>query len=372
MKRNPFLISGYKSPNLFCDRELELSRITNAIDNQRNITLISSRRMGKTGLIKHYFNSINRKDEIIPVYIDILGTTDLREFIETFSNAVLQKIAKSESALKRFIKKIAALRPVLSFDTFTGEPKISMDIRNENEALFSLEIIFRVIEENKRFCVFAIDEFQQIGTYPEKNTEAILRTYIQHAQNLAFIFSGSKKHMLSAMFSEPSRPFFSSSEMMFLEAIDKMEYFSFIQDQFQKGGKTIDQDALRSIENYSLMHTFYVQFLCNRLFGSYKHVTKKEVDKTLHLILLENEPIYASYLNLLTTKQYKILRAIALEGYVTSPTASYFLEKHSLGAASSVAQAVESLIGKEFISEEPEGLFIQDKFLGQWIRMKAA
>jgi len=171
--------------------------------------------MGKTCLILHYYNSIKSNNDAIPVYFEIMGTTDLNEFFEAFSNALLKKIAKSEGGLKRIIKKLASLRPVLSFDPFTGEPKVSMDIRNENE------------------------------------------------------------------------------------------------------------------------------------------------------------PIYASYLNLLTTKQYKLLRAVALEGYVKSPTASHFLEKHSLGASSSAAQCVESLIGKEFISEESDGLIIQDKFLGQWIRMKA-
>jgi hypothetical protein len=157
---------------------------------------------------------------------------------------------------------------------------------------------------------------------------------------------------------------------MFLEAINHEPYFTFIADQFQRGGKTIQEDALHSIAQYTQMHTFYVQFLCNRLYGSYKLVAEKEVNNILHHILLENEPIYASYLNLITSKQYKLLRAIALEGYVKSPTATAFLEKHSLGAASSVAQGIDSLIGKEFISEESDGLFIQDKFLGQWIKMK--
>ena len=88
------------------------------------------------------------------------------------------------------------------------------------------------------------------------------------------------------------------------------------------------------------------------------------------MILHENEPIYANYLNLLTLTQYRILRAIALEGVVESPTSGRFLAKHRLGAASTVSQAVESLTRKEFIQDESGRLSLQDKFFAQWIRSK--
>lgn len=52
---NPFLISGYYSPEYFCNREQETQTITDALYNGRNLTLIAPRRMGKTGLIKHVF-----------------------------------------------------------------------------------------------------------------------------------------------------------------------------------------------------------------------------------------------------------------------------------------------------------------------------
>ena len=52
---NPFLISGYYSPEFFCDREQETGTILDALHNGRNVTLIAPRRMGKTGLVRHAF-----------------------------------------------------------------------------------------------------------------------------------------------------------------------------------------------------------------------------------------------------------------------------------------------------------------------------
>mgnify|MGYP006889483212 CR=1 FL=1 len=47
---NPFLITGYQGPDYFCDREKETASLMSALKNGKNITLISPRRMGKTGL----------------------------------------------------------------------------------------------------------------------------------------------------------------------------------------------------------------------------------------------------------------------------------------------------------------------------------
>lgn len=38
---NPFLISGYYSPEFFCDREQETVTILDALHNGRNVTLIA-------------------------------------------------------------------------------------------------------------------------------------------------------------------------------------------------------------------------------------------------------------------------------------------------------------------------------------------
>lgn len=50
---NPFLVYGYTGPDYFCDRKEDTQKLISALRNGRNITLMSPRRMGKTGLIKN-------------------------------------------------------------------------------------------------------------------------------------------------------------------------------------------------------------------------------------------------------------------------------------------------------------------------------
>ena len=53
--QNPFIIAGYNTPDYFCNREQETKKVIESLKNGRNLTLISPRRMGKTGLVKHVF-----------------------------------------------------------------------------------------------------------------------------------------------------------------------------------------------------------------------------------------------------------------------------------------------------------------------------
>ena len=54
--KNPFVISGYLSPYYFCDREEESRNLIRYVTNGRNVAIISTRRMGKTGLISTLFS----------------------------------------------------------------------------------------------------------------------------------------------------------------------------------------------------------------------------------------------------------------------------------------------------------------------------
>jgi uncharacterized protein len=370
MNQNPFIISGYISPEYFCDRKEETARMLNAIRNSRHLTLFSPRRMGKTGLIKHLFYTAEKKKEFIPVYIDILATTSLKEFSEVFGKAVLTALGKNEAMMKKILKSLSSLRLKLTIDRFTGEPALSYEINNSREAEHSLDTIFSYLGSQAKRIAIAIDEFQQIAAYPEKNLEAILRTHLQSVNNVSFIFSGSRRHILTDIFSSPDRPFFNITETMEISSIEPEVYRLFILERFRLGSVIISDKALDRIIQITSLHTFYVQYFCNRLYSDYKKIDTDQVDLTLNTILKENEPVYASYLNLLTSTQFRVLKAIAINDGVENPTSKEFLSRYDLGAASSVSQAVKSLTDKEFVFVSGTKHRLNDVFLAQWIVYK--
>lgn len=370
MEKNPFIISGYVSPDYFCDRDAEARMINDAISNRRHLTIFSPRRIGKTGLIRHVFYLGQYGRSFIPVYTDILSTVSIRDFTETFGRSVLSALAKNESSIKKILKILASIRPKAAIDPITGEPYISLVVLNEREAFDSLDIIFRYLQTQKSDFAIAIDEFQQVSDYPEKNTEAMLRTYIQQTSNATFIFSGSRKHILTGIFTHPDRPFYNSTQVMEIGKISKESYSGFISGKFEQHGIRIENQAIEHILGTTSIHTFYVQFLCNRLFGTEKKITTESVNRMLLRIIGENEAVYASYISVLTPLQYKILRAVAVNDGIQNPTSSEFLSQYNLGAASSVSLAVKSLSEKGFLDIYDGKYALNDKFFNFWLKYK--
>jgi AAA+ ATPase superfamily predicted ATPase len=370
-KFNPFLIFGYTTPDYFCDREEESDRIIDAMENARNITIMSLRRLGKTGLIHHVFNSERLKKQADCFYIDIYPTNDLNDFIKVFSKEIIGNLDKKQDILlKKAATLFKSIRPVFSIDPITGAPQIQINLEDERNPERSLDEIFNYLRQSKRKIIVAFDEFQQISHYPQKNMEALLRTYGQQSNNVNFIYSGSQKHILQNMFTSYSRPFYQSSEFLFLEPISIEAYSPFIIEKMAEGKKQITPDAIRYLYDTVFGHTWYIQYVMNRLYTSpYKIIDESIIKKWMEKLVVENESIYWSYYRLLTNMQWSLLKAISFEGCLREPTSKEFTQKYNF-SPSSVKTALKSLIEKEMIYEEGGTYYVYDHFLAFWLQLR--
>lgn len=347
---NPFLTNTYQGPEYFCDRVDETKRIISNIKSGNSTTLISIRRIGKTGLIKHVFNEMpsNWKG----IYIDILETENLNQFLNVFSTAILNAIPEKSTLGQSIWKFFKSLKPIIKFDTLTGEPQAMFDL-DKNEVANNITYVLQFIGKQKLKIVIAIDEFQQILNYPEKNIESWLRTRIQQLKNVVFVFSGSQQHIMEQIFTLPSRPFYRSSLILKLEKINVENYIQFIEKQFKKYNKEISLTSANDIVKWCNVHTYYVQLLCNRAFEVTEKKLKEEIWKEqAYLLLKEQESVFFSIRNMLTKPQWQLLKAIAHEGKVLMPTANAFLAKYSLGTSATVIRSLKSLKNYELIYEE--------------------
>ena len=366
---NPFLIVGYQGPEYFCDREKETEVILSALHNGRNITLVSPRRMGKTGLIKNVFYTLQEKEKNAKCfYLDIFSTQNLREFVALLGREILGKLdSLSQSTLKTLLSFFKSCRPVITMDALSGIPSVSLDIVPSKEEE-TLKEIFDYLRQSGRECYLAIDEFQQIMEYPEKGVEGLLRSYIQFLPNVHFIFSGSKKHLMEYIFFSIKRPFYQSTQKLFLDKISKEVYFSFAHSFFEKEGKELPEEIFDKVYTWVDGHTWYVQYLLNRLFAlPEKTLSPELLDSLMMEILQEEEYTYQTYFQLLTFNQTQLLKAIAKEGIVREVNAAAFIKKYDLKAVSSVNTSLRILIDKEFILRQPDGYIVYDRFMSIWL-----
>lgn len=373
MKQNPFITTGYISEEYFCDRQKETEHLINMLKNGNNITLVSQRRIGKTGLIQHVFKKLKVDNELSTIYVDIFSTRSIEDFIKQLSEAIIKKFPEKTSLGKSFWEFLKRLRPLISFDNVTGDPQVKINYQTENEKTQTVQNIFELLEKQENRIIIAIDEFQQITEYSEQNLEALLRSQIQFLHNTTFIFCGSKRRILIDMFSNAKRPFYNSTQFMLLDKIERNKYSEFISKKFEESSITVENEAIELILNLTECYTFYTQKICNRIFA-YKpeNVNIEIVNSSYTEIIEENRLSYLQLRALLTKAQWNYLIAVAKEKEISKINSQEFLMKYKIGTASNSKRLMEALIEKDLISEnltmKENNYTINDVFLSYWLR----
>jgi hypothetical protein len=181
---------------------------------------------------------------------------------------------------------------------------------------------------------------------------------------------------MTDLFTNPARPFFRSTSLLKIGKIDAERYTEFILKQFKKQDVSISAETVTEILNWTNLHTWYVQLLCNRvILTTEKTVTSETWKKEAIKILKEQEFVFYGYREMLTKAQWGLLKAIARDITVYQPTSSEFVTRHQLGNASTVLQSLRSLIDKELVYRELNEngetyCGIYDILLGQWLLQK--
>ena len=237
---NPFIVTGKIEAEYFCDRVTESAKVIKTITNGNNLVIISPRRMGKTGLIQFCYDKPQIAEEYYTFFIDILHTTSLREFTYLLGRTIYDTLLpRSRKMASLFIQTIKSINGKFGFDPITNMPTFNVELGDIERPEYTLDEIFRYLAEADKPCIVAIDEFQQIAKYPEKNIEALLRTHIQKLGNCNFIFAGSERHMMQEMFTSSARPFYNSADLLELRAIAPEIYIPFVCGHFEKRSRHI-------------------------------------------------------------------------------------------------------------------------------------
>ena len=331
MLRNPFVLNGYIGKEYFCDREHEVQKLLEHISNGVNVTLVSPRRVGKTGLIEHLFHQKEVEENYYTFLIDIYATKTIEEMVAQMAKSILSTLKSPQN---------------------------------------SLDEIFRYIENADKPCIVAIDEFQTISEYPDVKAEALLRTYVQHCHNAQFIFAGSKRTMIVEMFSKHSRPFYQSTTIMSVPKLDIEKYRAFAVSHFEKGGKGLSPDVVDEVYDMFEGVTWYLQRVMNKLYmltPTSEMCDNHYIPNAIEDILDENQMAYEALLYQIPSRQKALLMAICAEGKASSITSTAFVRKHSLSSSSSVQSAIRGLLDKELVTSENGAYEVYDKFLAIWL-----
>ncbi len=371
---NPFIVGKYISSDYFCDREEETLFVQKQMDNGRNLAMISPRRMGKSGLIEHYFAQPSTQERYYTLAVDIYATQSFSEFVYMLGKSIYEQLKPKKTAwTERFFQIISSLRVGFRLDSQTGDPSFDISLGDIQTPQTTLDEIFDYLESADRPCIVAIDEFQQIENYSEKNVEAMLRTKIQRCKQTQFIFAGSKRHLMGNMFNSPAKPFYQSAIIMGLQPIPLSAYSSFALRLFADYQKKMEPEVVETVYHRFEGCTWFIQMIMNELFANTpvnQTCTLDMLPTAIDGVIARQDMSYQEQLANLPLKQKQLLQAIAKEGRVSGITSGAFVKKHKLSSPRSIQAALKPLLKADIVTADNGQYRIYDYFFATWLAEK--
>jgi uncharacterized protein YlzI (FlbEa/FlbD family) len=371
---NPFQYANIVEGSYFYDRKEELQRIVNTLEGGNNLVLYAPRRYGKSSLVTKALKVMKEKG-FKTVYFDFMSVYSRETFITNYA----KKITENEgSSIEKTVKKIASyIRgyvPSVSFDIY-GNASVSLSkIEGADEEKTLQEVIDlpeKLASTNQRWII-AFDEFQEITSLNGDSFEKLMRSIIQHHQNVSYLFFGSKTHLLKDMFNNKNRAFYQNAMLMNIDIIDKEESIKYILNKFNDENITVSKEVAAYIVDKAFGIPYYIQFISaeiwQQLINSDKMITKETVDTAVQQIIALKSDYYWELTNKQTNYRKKLLKALSEN--VTELFSKSTAVKYNLGTASSTQKAIESLLEQGVVEYVNKKYVFSDPLFRQFIQKK--
>lgn len=370
---NPFVYGEAVMGKDFCDREEEIENLKREILSGQKVFLISSRKFGKTSLIKTALHQL--KKEIITVFLDLESFASYKEFLDAYLLALTRENTPAEKILT-FIRQITpGLRINLEMDEL-GRPLLSLgydptssELNKVASKIFALPEI--IAKKRKKKMIVVFDEFQEILKFNGKSVEGTLRACIQHQRQIAYVFAGSQRRLLMDMVASRDRPFYKIGPVLSLKKIPESIFLKFIKSKFRESKIKIADKTIHEIISLSENIPYYNQMFCHELWDSaarkQNRVGEKDLPTILEQLLKENSQNFHIDWSRINISRRQLLKAIAHFGGKSIFSQS-FLKKSNLGLPSSVQRTLLSLLDEGYLDREGNEHFFNDILFREWIK----
>lgn len=371
MEENPFVFGKAVEGRFFTDRMKDAEHLEANLTHGINTILISPRRWGKTSLVKKVISNVTRPDIKI-IYVDIFSCKSEYDFYRQLATAIIQQTSSkieewmitAKEFLSRLITKVSfspdsIQEYALSFE-FPDKDSSEQDI---------LQLPERIAQKKGLRLVICLDEFQQIAEFQDSITfQKKLRSVWQHQQNVSYCLFGSKRHLMTELFSDTSNPFYKFGDMMFLKKIPTEEWIPFICRKYQETGKIITEKQVERICKVTENLSSYVQHLSWIVWYKANPVTTNEmIELSIDELLEQNKVFFQREIEGLTELQLNLLKAVA-NGVDTGFSKKEIIKKYRLESSANVQGVKKAMIKKDLIDVDGSVITFNDPIFKLWIK----
>ncbi|MFH2143591.1 MAG: P-loop NTPase fold protein [Bacteroidota bacterium] len=355
MKSSPFIYGNTVSNQSFTNREAEVKKLFQNLTGGINTMIISPRRWGKSSLVEKVISEINKKEKSYKtVIIDLFSVSSEEEFLETFAREIIKTSSKKwqdwMKSGKDFFKKLIpqikiGIDPVTDFS-------ISFDwkeLKKHSDEILNLPET--IAQKTGIKIIICLDEFQNLSSFEDyENFEKKMRAVWQRQKLVTYCLYGSKKHMMTEIFNNSSKPFYRFGDIMMLPRINRLKWIDFICKSFKENGKHIKESDAIVIPQLMKDHSWYVQQLAHYTWNlTEKTATKTEINTALLELINANSPLYQKEIESISNTQLNLLKAV-LKGE-RQFTSTAVMRNYKLGTPRNVSKNKTILINSDLIHE---------------------
>lgn len=366
--KNPFRYGRRVSGNAFFDRTKIKRDIQNVLDGGNNVLLYGPRRFGKSSLVGEVLSEIRAAGGICSE-LNLMDVASLDDFVAKFARSVYRELSPVSGALNLVSGFFRRISPSVGLDD-EGRPELRLAFRSGHA---TVETLREVLELPEKLCgegrriVIALDEFQEVAELGlGAQFERTMRSVIERQEHVAYIFLGSKTHMLERMFSSKSRPFYNSAQKLLLQRPPADESAEFLVDRFASVGIALDKGlAERMVQRIGNV-PYYLQALGSWTFNvvremEARQVAEADVDEGFEALYGAERILLEDTFRAHSATQRLLMRALSCE-----PTARFdeaYRLRYGLASTSTVNTALRRLVADSTVEKSDLGYALADPLL---------
>lgn len=370
--RNPFQYGSRVSGGAFFNRTKIKRDMQITVEGGNNIVLYGPRRYGKSSLVGEIINTL-RQAGWVCIELNMMDVVSLEDFISQYTKAIYREAAPTTGTLLQIVNLFKRVSPRVGIDD-EGRPELKFEMVSRKAEINTLR---EVLDLPKKLCppgktLIAIDEFQEVEALGLGGQfERTMRTVIQEHADIAYIFLGSKTHLLERMFSSAARPFYNAAQKFMLGQPPVDESVQFVMDRFASVGISIERDIALEIVKKAGNVPYYIQAIGAWVFNATRgddatQVTLAHVEDgfsafyATEICLLEN--LFASR----PKSQRLLMRALA-----KAPTDRFdeaYRQQHALASTSTVNTALKRLLTDALVEWVDGKYILADPLLAYHLR----
>jgi hypothetical protein len=291
---------------------------------------------------------------------------------QDFASQLLKRVYRVYplQKIKDLIKNFR-VTPQITLNPATNEIDVSYKTLVLNHKHTAIEDVLNLIESlgaSKTKPIVILDEFQEIKP-TGKDTDKLLRSIIQHHQNINYVFLGSQESLIREIFEKKKSPFYHFGYLLPLDKIPYNEFFSYISNSFKKVTDNYNYISEKILEK-TKCHPYYTQQLAFTLWKllSINSLVKNPVETAVVEIVQYHDMDYERLWNTLNRSDMKLLIGMSLSE--STPLSGEFSKQHDMGASSTVFSSLKRLMQSGFVIKSSSGYKIDDPFVKLWIKIR--